>query len=409
MLKLWPRSILTLAAIIVLCTCIDPYTPKIKGYTSLLVVDGLITDANSSYTVKLSRTFQEENSVLINVSDAIVFITDNAGINTYLKNKDNGIYKTDSLEFNGTIGKTYILHIVTNEGEEYESEPCLMQSVPDIDSIYFAKDQQLTNNGSQIQDGVSIYLDSKEGDNNQYYRWAFDETWKFKVPDPKKYDFNVADSTIIPFTDVKEFCWKNRKSDGVLIRAIHPGEPTRIVKEPIFFIAPDQSDRLLIQYSILVSQYSISKREYDFWNDMKQVNENGGDIFAKQPFTVISNIRNIHNPEVKVLGYFQVSAVKQKRINIPFSAIVGLNLPYYHYPCVRVLRSPVDFKTQFGPAVTWYDVYSIFCITSTYAFVEPLYYPATNELAKMVFTKPECANCELTGTSSKPDFWVDLN
>ena len=273
MLNLGPKLILMFVAVFALCTCIDPYSPKLAGYESLLVVEGLVTDANASYTVKLSRTFQEQSSVSVNVSNATVFISDDSGNESYLKNKNNGIYKTDSLEFKGTIGKTYILHIRTNEGEEYESDPCLMQSVPDIDSIYFAKDQQLINNGNQTQDGLSIFLDSKQGDNNQYYRWAFDETWKFKVPDPKKYDFNVADSTIVPATDVKEYCWKNKKSDGVIIHAIYPGEPTRIVKEPIFFIATDQSDRLLLQYSILVSQYSISKKDYDFWNDLKQVND----------------------------------------------------------------------------------------------------------------------------------------
>jgi hypothetical protein len=409
MLNLGPKSVLTFLAVFTLCNCIDPYNPKFAGYESLLVVEGLVTDANASYTVKLSRTFQEQSSVSVNVSDATVFISDDSGNKSYLKNKNNGIYKTDSLEFKGTIGKTYILHIRTNEGEEYESDPCLMQSVPDIDSIYFEKDQQLINNGNQTQDGLSIFLDSKQGDNNQYYRWAFDETWKFKVPDPKKYDFNVADSTIVPATDVKEYCWKNKKSDGVIIHAIYPGEPTRIVKEPIFFIATDQSDRLLIQYSILVSQYSISKKDYDFWNDLKQVNDNIGGIFAKQPFTVTSNIKDVNNPEVRVLGYFQVSAVKQKRKDIPFSAIVGLNLPYYHYPCVRIEKEPADFQTPFAPPVTWFDVYSWYCITSTYSFVEPKYISGTNKLEKMVFVMPECANCELTGTRNKPDFWVDLN
>ena len=117
----------------------------------------------------------------------------------------------------------------------------------------------------------------------------------------------------------------------------------------------------------------------------------------------------MNNPELKVLGYFQVSAVKQKRINIPFSAVVGMDLPYYHYPCVRIEKEPADFQNPWAPPVTWYDVYSIYCITSTFSFVEPRYKPGTNQLEKMVFVLPECANCELTGTSKKPDFWIDLN
>lgn len=408
MLKLGLRLIIALI-VVTLCTCIDPYSPRLTGYASLLVVDGLITDANASYSVKLSRTFQEQTASSTDVTNATVSVSDDLGTVSNLIYKGHGIYKTDSLSFHGTIGRTYVLHILTSEGEEYKSDPCLMQSVADIDTLYFAKDQQLINNGNGTQDGMSIFLDTKEGDNNQYYRWAFDETWKFKVPDPKKYDFDVTDSTIVPHLDVKEYCWKNRKSDGVIIHAVYPGESSRIIKQPIFFIASDQSDRLLIQYSMLVSQYSISKSEYNFWNDLKQINEDGGDIFAKQPFTVNGNIKNVNNPETKVLGYFQVSAVKQKLINIPFSSIVGLNLPYYHYPCVRIEKEPADFQNPWAPPVTWYDVYSIYSITSTYSFVEPRYKPGTTQLEKMVFVLPECANCELTGTSNKPDFWVDLN
>ncbi len=409
MLKLGPKFIFTLIAAFALCTCIDPYSPKLAGYDSILVVDGLITDANSSFTIKLSQTFQDQSSLPDAVSDATLFISDDTGNKSNLKNKGNGIYKTDSLEFKGTIGRTYILHILTHTGEEFASEPCLMQSVPDIDSIYFEKDQKVISNGTQTQDGLSIYLDSKEGGSNQYYRWAYNETWEFKVPYPKKYDFILADSSIVRATTVKDLCWKSRKSEEILVRTVFAGGTTQIKKEPILFIASGQSDRLQQQYSILVNQYSISKKEYDFWNNLKQVNESGGDIFAKQPFSVISNIHNINNPKERVLGYFQVSAVKQKRKYILFSDIAKMGLPYYFYPCETIEKSPADLQVPNGPVVTWYDVYSMFCISSIYSFVEPKYDPLTNQIVKMVFTKRECANCELTGTRKKPDFWVDLN
>ena len=409
MVKPGQKSIIAFVAVFLLCTCIDPYNPKLRGYKSILVVDGLITDSNTSYTVKLSRTFQDQNAGPTMVSNASVYITDDTENSSYLVNKGNGIYKTDSIEFKGVPGRTYVLHVQTNEGEEYESDPCIMQSVPEIDSIYFEKDEVLINNGTQTKNGISIFLDSKEGDNIQYYRWAYDETWKFKIPDPKRFNFNTADSAITAVADVKEFCWKSRKSDEILIYSNYSGQAGTIKKEPIFFIASDQSDRLLIQYSILVSQYSISKREYDFWNNLKQVNESGRDIFAKQPFTVISNIKNINNPEERVLGYFQVSSVKQKRKDIPFRDIVGLNLPFFDYKCDRIVKDPNDYaRGPSAPPPTWDYLYSLFCVTADYYFVEPLYNSMNGSLEKMVFARPECANCELTGTNTKPDFWIDL-
>lgn len=392
---------ITFIAIIAICTCIEPYTPKLKGYDSNLVVDGLITDANASYTVRLTRTIQNQNDTSTSVSDATVSITDDVGNTGTLTSKGNGIYKTDSLEFRGMVGRTYVLHIIVGDGAVYESEPAKMQSVPDIDSIYYEKDQQLVNNGTQTQTGLSIYLDSKPGDNDQNYRWAFDESWEFKVPFPKKFDFNMADSVITAVANIKEYCWKSARSNDILIYSSYPGHSGPVTKQPIFFIAPDKSDRLMIEYSILVKQYSISKNEYDFWDNLTKVNTAGSDIFASQPFPVVSNIHNINSTGEKVLGYFQVSAVKEKRIFIPLSEIVRLHLPFYHYDqCVRMPDAP-KFEQ------TWDDLYAEYCIYSYYDFIEPVYSPA-GQLLQMVFTRPQCADCGFTGTQKKPDFWVDL-
>jgi len=403
------KSIISLIAVFTLYTCIDPFNPKITGSDYLLVVDGLISDANTSCSVRLTRTVQKQNSNPVMVTDATLFISDDAGHNSYLENKGTGLYKTDSLDFRGATGRTYVLHIETGDGTEYESEPCLMQPGSNIDSIYFEKDIELVSNGTETDEGIRIFLDSKGGEAESYYRWDFEETWKFRVPDPKKYDFIAADTSFIPHLPINEFCWKYRKSDEIVVYSDVSLKSTGSQKMPLLFIASDKSDRLLVQYSILVKQHTISKKEYDFWNNIKQVNESGDDIFGKQPYTVDGNIHNINNPGEKVLGYFQVSSVSEKRRDIPFSEIVRLNLPYYHYQCTRIEMAPLDYpRSPLSPPLTWSDLYDMFCVTSDYYFIEPKYIPGTNELDKMVFTTPECADCELTGTITRPDFWTDL-
>jgi hypothetical protein len=400
MLKMRPRTILAIVAIFVLSTCIDPYVPNLKGYDTL-VVDGRITDANTSYTVKLSKTFRDQNTASALVSDATVMITDDSGKSTYLNIVNYGIYKTDSLEFRGIIGKTYVLRVQTRDGEVYESEPCLMRSVPEIDSIYFDKDQQLADNGTVNLKGLSIYLDTKEGVSNSYYRWDFVETWKYNIPIPKRYEY-INKDFMPPVTNVQEVCWKNHKSDGVILGSVYSGQSLRIIRKPILFIASGETERLMLEYSILIRQSSISKNEYDFWDNINKVNDAGGDIFASQPFSVVSNIHNINNPKEKVLGYFQVSAVKEKRIFIPFSKILKLNLPYYHNDqCKRIEAMPestMDIE----------DLYSMYCITSDYEFIEPYLNSQTGKLIGLVFARPECTTCGKTGINSKPDFWVDL-
>ena len=263
------KSIFSFIAVSTLCTCIDPFNPEITGKESLLVVDGLITDANSSYYVRLSRTIQKQDSNPVMVSNATLFIRDDIGKSSYLLNQGNGLYKTDSIEFIGIAGRTYVLHILTADGLEYESEPCQMKPGADIDTIYYAKDNELVNNGTESLEGIRIFLDSKGGEADIYYRWDFEETWMFKVPNPKKYDYLLEDSVIAPHQPVNEYCWKSRKSDEILINPVNLAEDYSLKKIPVFFIASKKSDRLLIQYSILVRQHSISKKEYDFWDNLK--------------------------------------------------------------------------------------------------------------------------------------------
>lgn len=402
------KSILVIVVVFTLYTCIDPYVPKLNGYESLLVVDGRITDENGSFSVRLTKTIEEQNALPDMISDATVFVTDADGNKYSFTYRGDGFYNSSGSDIKGVVGRTYVLHINTNEGEVYESEPCLMQSVPDIDSIYFERDNEVFNNGTENFEGIRILMDTKGEESNRYYRWDFEETWKFKIPLAEKYVY-INEQYIQPLKDVKQYCWKNIKSDGILIHQINSNEPDNIQRMPITFISPEKSDRLSLQYSILVRQYSISRKEYEFWNNLTKINETGDDIFAAQPYLVIGNIHNITNLTELVLGYFQVSAVKQKRKDIPFSQVIGLNLPYYHYPCVRIEDSPeIPPWSDFNPPLTWDDLYYMYT-TSGYSFVEPKYIHASSKLDRLVFTKPECANCELTGTSERPVFWKDLN
>jgi hypothetical protein len=389
--------------------CIDPFIPKLDGNKTWLVVDALITDENRSYVVTLSNSKQEKDASTVWVSDASVSVTDEEGNSTLLTAFGNGIYKTDSLTFRGEVGKSYRLHILTSNGNEYASDTCTILPVPGIDTIYFGKDVQLSDNQSMARQGLSVYLDTKAGIDDKYFlRWEYEETWKFGVTLPKLYEY-INDTTInqIPPAYVKEFCWKSARSAEILTGAVLPGESGILKKQPVIFISPELSDRISLRYSILIKQYSVSQREYDYWNNLKQVNETNGDIFGSQPFAVVSNIKNINDPSEQVLGYFQVSAVEQKRKYIDYNETLPLNLPLYHSGCKRIAKSPADYPVPpFTQPVTFNQIYEMFMSNPIYSFVEPVF-DGSGKLSKLVFTTVECADCEKTGTSSKPDFWTD--
>jgi len=401
------NSLILLLFGFVLCRCIDPFNPNIKGNESHLVVDALITNENRSYTVRLFRTTATQNEDPVMVSNATVTISDQDEKTYYLAETSNGLYKSDSLIFLGQTGNAYTLNITTSDGKEYKSETGIMYPVSPIDNIYYIKDQEFLNNNTEVLEGLRIFLNSENSNGGLYFRWIYDEWWKFSVPIPKRYDYIDKDN--IPLVEqLKQVCYGHNKSKEIIIHSVESSQSHRIEKAPILFIPSDTSDRFLIQYCIDIKQLSVSGTEYQFWQQLKEVNEGGGNIFDQQPFSVIGNIRNINNPSEVVLGYFQVSAVEESRLYITHKELENLNLPFYSYDCQKIEFGPKDFPTQDPSSIMTFDkIYSRFT-NAGYEFIEPVWDLRMN-LEKLAFAKPLCAICTIKGSITKPDFWIDLD
>ncbi len=393
-------------------TCIDPYVLNLEEYESLLVVEALITDEPVPYTIKLSRTFQNQDTLPDMVTHAEVSVKDDDGNIATFMEEEEGIYKSDPDLFTGKIDETYTLFIRTNDGLEYESNPCLMTRVPEIDSIYFGPGSEFFENGTIEEPGIQLYIDSRnETVNSKYFRWDYEEVWKFRVPYEIGYKY-LGDEEVISIPVENYIGWKYRYSKDVFIHSIEQQQTNNIKKKALNFIASARSDRLRVQYSILVKQYSLSKSEYEFWKSIKQVSESGGDIFEKQPYFISGNIHSKNKINEKVLGYFQVSAVKQKRKYITYRDIVDFNLPIYQYPCDLIVDGPIDYEDPEGsqpdPPPTFQELYDKYTGMG-YVFVYPQYSDSLPEsLERLAFTTRECSDSRATGDPEKPDFWVDL-
>lgn len=422
------KKVISFLFLVAAASCIDPYIPNLKDYNSLLVVEGIITNENRSHKIKLSSTTGEENSVPEMVTDADVYITDGGGLRTDLENCGDGYYKTDSTSFTGTIGQNYTLHILIREGKEYKSDECSMIPVAEIDKIYYEKGEEISGTQGEMFTGLKILLNSTGATGlNQFYRWTYEETWKTVLPFIQQYTYawlgiKFGDTTFVfkPLPVVENVCWKRSLSTEIVTSTLGSGGADYPDKQEIQFIAPVKTDRLTKQYSILVKQYSLSKNEYDFWNNIKKVGETGGDIFAAQPYTVISNIHNVDNPNEMVLGYFEVSAVSQKRIFITPNDLVSLNLPDYMTNCDQIAKCPEDWpppkNAWSGPFRPTYDgIYQMYTANGEYTFIRPEVSAGSliadtvylRNLVKFVFARKACTICEASGITSRPEFWID--
>jgi hypothetical protein len=390
----------------ILLTCIDPYSPDLKEFENLLVVEALLTDEDSPGYVSLSRTFKSLDEDPVKVTGALVRITDNEGKNNILTETEEGLYRTDNLLFRGEAGKEYTLYIQTPEGAEYESDPCLLYPAPEIDSLYYTGDSELSDDGLAATEGIRLFIDSSGEGGSGYYRWTFDEWWKIEIPDPVKFIY-ISDTEVVEKKIENQICWANRSSHDIMIHAGLTENNISLEKKSLLFIPTALTNRFSVRYYFRLKQYSLSQKEYEFWDLMSKLNETGGDIFEKQPFTVSGNIHGINDPGEQVLGFFEVSGVKEKDIYITPSEIYALGLPLYRYECEKIILGPDDFPPPLSPGaqVTFDKIYKWYQ-GSDYLFIEPINDKEGN-LMKLVFTSAVCADCTLTGTPERPDFWKE--
>ncbi len=391
------RIPILLLLIISVNTCIDPFYLELEDYEPLLVVEGMITDEPASNTIKLSRTFQDEDTSPVMVSQAEVSVQDENGVITVFDELEPGIYKSDPMQFTGRVGGTYMLHIRTEDGLEYISDACTMTAVPRIDSLYYEPDSEYYDNGKVEEAGLRVYLDADNRDEAcEYMRWEFEEVWKFRV----SYPLFVED---LGYREYKtkhvenDICWRYENSKQILIYSSEEESSELISRKPIHFINPGRSNRLLKQYSIQVRQYSLSQEEFSFWKSLQEITESEGDIFEKQPFPIEGNISCINSEHVNVLGYFQVSAIKSQRIFISQSQADEMGLPVYEYPCERLIYRNRQLSEKLYYNLLS-DGYLLFWVEE-----DDFGFPVNWQ-----FTSAECADCSLTGNPERPDFWVDM-
>ena len=397
------RAIIVFTGLICLASCIDPYPLNLTDYESLLVVDALITDRDEPYTVNLSKTFQSKDSDPEPVSGAEVRVSGDDGSTVTFSETSPGVYTSNPPEFRGQPGVTYTLQI-RNGSKYYESDPCTMLPPVAIDSVIYNKDREFLENGSIEADGLRISVAVTNPSHEQIYlRWDFTETWKIKMPYPRAFAF-LGGSSVIAIPVENDICWKEEDSYTLTTRALPVGQEQPVI-QPLNFIAPSESDRLTQQYSILVRQYSISQQEFDFWENLKQVSEERGDIFDKQPYFVAGNIHATDNNGEVVLGFFRVSSVSEQRIFITKEEIRNLKLPRYYYNCEVVEIGPNDYSQGAIGRPTFDYLYDLYTLMG-YVFVYPVYDGLA--LERLAFVKPVCSDCSLSADPARPEFWIDL-
>ena len=306
-------------------SCIDPIDFSKEDDSKNLVVDGLITNEPGPYVVYLTRTSSYNAFTTINESvvGAIVTISDDMGNSETLTETFPGIYKTDPDGIRGIPGRQYKLEIETPEGTQYESTPELLTTVPDIDSVYYER-QQLQelddDNSVKTFEGFQIYMDTSDPENiKNYYMWSWAGTHEVHTQ-PWLY-FDVERRVIAP-KDCCATCWVTEISGQIDVSNDNYINGNQITKRPVTFVKIKINAvgrHFRGKYHMEVRQLSLTKAAYNYWSLIKDQINSSGSTFDPPPSAITGNIININALENTVFGYFGASAIATKSVFIPAS------------------------------------------------------------------------------------------
>jgi hypothetical protein len=331
------------ASILVICTllagCVDPYDPEFEATQESLVVEALITDQPGWQVIYLSRSAPVNERKARPESDAYISVSDDRGWSTEFLEQDPGAYYARMTEGEMGTGNTYRLHIVTSDGEVYESEPESFPSPsPAIDRLYWEFETSGTADRTEKVNGIRFYLDMEaEADQGRNFRWELLETWEYHAANRIDYYY---DGLMHPWPDSFSYhtCWVTEKIDQIYTATTRTAESNTIKGFPLNYVSAE-THRLENGYSLQVLQFSLNDDAYDFWRRIEEQNQESGGIYERQPDYISGNMYNMNNQDEPVLGFFDLCQVSEKRIFVD-------RITDFRYPPIdcdlEIIQHPLD-------------------------------------------------------------------
>ena len=362
--------------LLLLAACRQSYEPPAVAHPpNYLVVEGFIENNGTDSTYfTLSRTVKVDSSTF----------TPETGAKVYVEGSDNSFFRLTEVG-NGRYGApltglggntTYRLHIYTNDNKQYASDYVPLVQNPPIDSINWVR---YDNDAHQ---GVGIYANTHDPQNNtHYYRWSYEECWEFHSAFESHYNF-VSGQGVVPLLDVTDYyCWKYNNSSNILLGTSTQLSQDVIYEAPVNFI-PLNSQQIMMRYSILVTQYALTKEAFAWWQIMQKNTEQIGSIFGVQPSANPGNIHCLSDTSEQVIGYVGGGNTRSQRIFITNDQVQPWN---YQTDCNELDTIGVS------PTDLWYSGYLVYFII--------------RGSGRIYFSTKACIDCTLTGTNVRPSFW----
>jgi hypothetical protein len=252
-----------------------------------LVIHGTLTPSRSPQKLRIARTSPEER-ITVPVTGASARVFDEQGNWEFYREVGEGVYEFMGNQIQVEKGHSYYLE-VNILGRIYRSRPERMPTEVGYDELeWIATPQKF----------VEVYADSyfPATEDPLFIRWNVEEVYILEPTD-------FPD----PFNDIPPPCyiWEypNQQRMSLYNGALNPTE-----RLPQTLVARQYVDyRFLSRHYFLVTQLSISREAFEYWERVNKAVNRTGSIFDAPPAPVAGNLFSPSNPNEQVLGYFEVA------------------------------------------------------------------------------------------------------
>ena len=338
------RAFFLLLPVLVCCftACVERYYPEEDELKiGTLVINAHLTDQPGYQVIEISRSVTLLFPSADPVSGSFAEVIREDGEFREFSEDKPGFYGCQLEESFLQTGQSYMIHVITPDGNEYESGFDRLRPVPEIDSIYYEVEKASYETESDFTDGVRFFIDFTFNDEAfEYIRWNVTETYEFHNPDMEAFIRDVDFSYYqLPDTSNYRICYITNQLFEIHSMALAYLDFGIYIKKPFAFVPNiQQEQKLKHKYSVLIKQYSMSEEAFHYWDELKKTSQEQGFLFDRQPALLKSNIHNVNDEEETVLGFFSMAGVVERRAFAEKPE--GLDLSLYEWYCFPLEKGP---------------------------------------------------------------------
>lgn len=364
------KGIGCLSVLSILTACVDRYFPDADQImTGTLVINASITNALEQQTIQISRSDGLVYPEFIPESGCLVEVESMSGEKVSFSESSPGYYSAVLPGEFMVYGEQYMLRVLTSGGNLYLSDYSSLNPPSAIDSIYFERASYATSDPDIFREGIQFYMDFQiDAESSEFIRWELIETYEFHNP-PYEGFIYTFDRVLRPLPDSLDDrqCWITGHVNAIYTLDVANMTGDLYSYMPLHFVS-NETQRLSYGYSLLVRQHSMDAPAFRYWDELKKNSSTQSGLYDRLPSITPGNISNPEDPEERILGFFGVSGISEKRIFV--KDVEGLEkydvrfcYPYPELPRFRYLMTadlpvyssratdPETGATQFGETV----------------------------------------------------------